>query len=81
MSDTPRDRWDLHAGDPIDVILSRPFPGTRGKIGGYEAAAQVCEVHGCFSQAVCVVTKDTRVNLVCRRCAHEMVALFGWTLE
>lgn len=46
----------------------------------------VCQIQGCDRHAVYTVIKDEqpvtplREKLVCRRCAVEMVELFGWRL-
>lgn len=38
----------------------------------------VCVVVGCDAQATTVVeAPDGRLRLVCRRCAEELIALFG----
>lgn len=40
-----------------------------------------CQSQGCDSYAVYTVAKDSREKLVCRKCAAEMIYLFGWSLR
>jgi hypothetical protein len=39
-----------------------------------------CTIDGCQAYAVYTVVKDRREKLVCRKCAAEMIHVFGWRL-